>query len=48
MEEKDVDWIQLAQDMVQSDSCKHDNKLSDLIKGGKYLDQLSDYQFPKG
>jgi hypothetical protein len=28
-------------------SCEHDNETSGSIKGGEFLDQLSDYQFLK-
>jgi hypothetical protein len=36
---EDVDWMQLA----QAGSCKHVNKPSVSIKGGKFLEYLSDY-----
>jgi hypothetical protein len=26
--------------------CEHGNDISSSIKGGKFLDQLNDYQFP--
>jgi hypothetical protein len=28
-------------------SCEHENELSDSIKGGVFLDQVSDYQLSK-
>jgi hypothetical protein len=38
-----VDWIYLA----QADSCEYDNEPSGFVKGGEFLDQLSDYQLLK-
>jgi hypothetical protein len=33
-----VNWIHLAQDMEQLQSCKHDNEHLDFIKDEKFLD----------
>jgi hypothetical protein len=35
-----MDWIPMAQDR---DSCEHNNGSSGSIKGGEFLDQLSEY-----
>jgi hypothetical protein len=38
-----VDWIHLAQNRVLAGPCKHGNKRSSSIKGGEFLDCVSDY-----
>jgi len=39
----DVDWIHLAQDR----NYEHGNETTGFIKGGKFLDYLSDYHLYK-
>jgi hypothetical protein len=41
-----VEWILVAQDPVAS-TCKHGNRLSDSMKGRKFIDQLRYYKLLK-
>jgi hypothetical protein len=38
-----VEWIHLAHDRDERGSCEHGSELSVSIKGGEFLDHLSDY-----
>jgi hypothetical protein len=40
---EDVDWIYLAQDRGQWRAIEHSNQPSGSIKGGEFLDHLSDF-----
>jgi hypothetical protein len=42
-----MDWIQLAIDEVQWQPFEHDNRPSSRIKGGEFINQLSDNQILK-
>lgn len=42
-----VGWSRLSQGKPRGCSCKHGNLLSALMKGGAFLNQLSDYQLFK-
>jgi len=44
---KGVDWIQLAQDKTSLGYYEHSNEPSGSIKGGTFLDHLSNYQLLK-
>jgi hypothetical protein len=43
-----VDWIRLGQDKGPVvDTCEYGNEYSGPIKGGKFIDKLSNYQLLK-